>query len=83
MSEPGHNGIAADQLKAFVERLERLNDEIAALNTDKAELYAEAKAGGFDTKIIRKIIALRKKDHAERQEEATIMELYLSALGMA
>jgi len=83
MSEPGHNGIAADQLRAFVERLERVNAEIAERNSDKSEIYAEAKGAGFDTKIIRKIIALRTKDHAERKEEEAVMELYLSALGMS
>jgi len=74
--------IAADQLKAFIERIERLEDEKMALADDIKEVYAEAKGTGFDTKIMRKIISLRKKDHAERQEEEAIMELYLQALGM-
>jgi uncharacterized protein (UPF0335 family) len=74
--------IAADQLKAFIERIERLEDEKKALDDDIKEVYAEAKGTGFDTKIMRKIISLRKKDHAERQEEEAIMELYLQALGM-
>jgi uncharacterized protein (UPF0335 family) len=74
--------IAADQLKAFIERIERLEDEKKALADDIKEVYAEAKGTGFDTKIMRKIISLRKKDHAERQEEEAIMELYLQALGM-
>jgi uncharacterized protein (UPF0335 family) len=73
--------IAADQLKAFIERIERLEDEKKALADDIKEVYAEAKGTGFDTKIMRKIISLRKKDHAERQEEEAIMELYLQALG--
>ncbi|MFZ4530808.1 MAG: DUF2312 domain-containing protein [Alsobacter sp.] len=74
--------IAADQLKAFIERIERLEDEKKALADDIKEVYGEAKGTGFDTKIMRKIISLRKKDHAERQEEEAIMELYLQALGM-
>ena len=74
--------IAADQLKAFIERIERLEDEKKALADDIKEVYAESKGTGFDTKIMRKIISLRKKDHAERQEEEAIMELYLQALGM-
>ena len=74
--------IAADQLKAVIERIERLEDEKKALADDIKEVYAEAKGTGFDTKIMRKIISLRKKDHAERQEEEAIMELYLQALGM-
>ena len=77
------NSVAADELKAVVERIERLEEEKAALAGDIRDVYAEAKGNGFDTKIIRKIVALRKKDHAERQEEEAIMDLYLEALGMA
>jgi uncharacterized protein (UPF0335 family) len=74
---------AKDHLKAFVERIERLEEEKKALSDDIKDVYGEAKGNGFDTKIIRKIVALRKKDHAERKEEEAIMELYLEALGMA
>ena len=75
-------GIAAQQLRAFVDRIERLEEEKKALADDIKEVYAEAKGNGFDTKILRKVIALRKKDTAERQEEETILDLYLQALGM-
>jgi uncharacterized protein (UPF0335 family) len=75
--------IAADQLKSFIERIERLEEEKAGIAGDIKEIYAEAKGNGFDTKVIRKIISIRKKDYAERQEEEAILELYLQALGMA
>ncbi|MET0606508.1 MAG: DUF2312 domain-containing protein [Beijerinckiaceae bacterium] len=76
------NLIAGDQLKALIERIERLEEEKKALADDIREVYAEAKGNGFDTKAIRKIISLRKKDHAERKEEEAILELYMNALGM-
>jgi uncharacterized protein (UPF0335 family) len=74
--------VAADQLKSFIERIERLSEEVAGLQGDLKDVYAEAKGTGFDTKALRRIISLRKKDHAERQEEEAILELYLQALGM-
>jgi uncharacterized protein (UPF0335 family) len=74
--------VAGDQLKAFVERIERLEEEKAGVAGDLKDLYAEAKGNGFDTKVLRKIIGLRKRDYAERQEEEAILELYLQALGM-
>ena len=77
------NSIAADQLKQLIEKIERLEEEKKAIADDIKDVYAEAKGNGFDTKIVRKIVALRKKDHAERKEEEAIMELYLEALGMA
>ena len=76
------NTVAADQLKAFIERIERLEEEKAALAGDLREVYSEAKGNGYDTKVMRKIVSRRRKDHAERQEEQAIMELYLQALGM-
>ena len=76
------NSIAAGELKAYIERIERLEEEKAALAGDLRDVYTEAKANGFDTKIMRKIVSLRKKDHAERKEEEALMELYLEALGM-
>lgn len=76
------NSVAGEELKAFIERIERLEEEKAALAGDLRDIYSEAKANGFDTKIMRKIISLRRKDHAERQEEEALMELYLAALGM-
>lgn len=82
MSAPNHNGIAADQLKAFVERIESLNEERASLVRDIADVYAEAKGAGFDKAALRKIVALRSKDANERAEEEAILELYMQALGM-
>lgn len=76
------SSVAADQLKAFIERIERLEEEKAGLSNDIKDVYAEAKGNGFDVKVLRKIISLRKKDHAERQEEEAILELYMQALGM-
>ncbi|HZH53683.1 MAG TPA: DUF2312 domain-containing protein [Microvirga sp.] len=75
--------VAADQLKAFIERIERLEEEKAGIAGDIKDVYSEAKANGFDTKVIRKIISLRKRDYAERQEEEAILELYMQALGMS
>ncbi|HZH10993.1 MAG TPA: DUF2312 domain-containing protein [Microvirga sp.] len=74
--------VAADQLKAFVERIERLEEEKAGIAGDIKDVYAEAKSNGFDTKVLRKIVSLRKRDYAERQEEEAILELYMQALGM-
>lgn len=79
----GHNGIAADELRAFVERAERFDAEIADLNSDKSDLFKEAKCRGFDTKILKEVIRIRRKNYAERQEHDAILELYLSALGEA
>lgn len=86
MNDIGHNsesGVAADELKQFVERIERMEEEIRERNSDKSEIYSEAKARGFDVKIMKQIIALRRKDPAQRSEEEAILELYLNALGMA
>ncbi|MBP2292138.1 MULTISPECIES: DUF2312 domain-containing protein [Azospirillum] len=80
MSDVG--GIAADRLRSFVERIERLEEEKRGLQEDVKEVYAEAKGTGFDTKIIRQIIRLRKMDKADRQEQEAILELYKEALGM-
>lgn len=74
-------GVAATQLRSLVERIERLEEEKAAIANDIKEIYAEAKGNGYDTKILRKVISLRKKDRAERQEEEALLDLYLSALG--
>ena len=73
---------AHGQLKSLVERIERLEDEKATIAGDIKEVYAEAKANGFDTKILRKVIALRKKEAAEREEETSMLEVYMAALGM-
>jgi len=69
-------------LKAFVERIERLDEEKKAISEDIKEVYAEAKGTGYDVKILRKVISIRKQDHNKRMEENEILELYLSALGV-
>ncbi len=72
---------AEGQLKSLVERIERLEEEKRALSGDLKEVYAEAKGHGFDTKILRKVVSMRRKDAAEREEEDTMVTLYMSALG--
>lgn len=74
--------LAVDQLKSIVERIERLEDEKAEVAGQIREVYAEAKGNGFDTKALRKVVALRRKTLDERQEEEAMLDLYLSALGM-
>lgn len=86
----GHNSrtaaddqtVAAGELRSLIERIERLEEEKKDLADDIKEIYSEAKGRGFDTKAIRAIVRMRKKDAAERQEEQAILELYLAALGM-
>ncbi|HEY2446847.1 MAG TPA: GapR family DNA-binding domain-containing protein [Rhizomicrobium sp.] len=75
-------GFAKDQLKSLVERVERLEEEKAALTADIREVYSEAKGQGFDTKIMRQVVRLRRLDRADRQEQEAILDLYLGALGM-
>ena len=75
-------GIAGEQLRAIIDRIERLEEEKKALAEDIKDVFAEAKGNGFDTKIMRKVIALRKKDKEERDEEDTLLDLYKQALGM-
>lgn len=83
MSESGHNsGIAAQQLKHLVERIERLTEEKQAIQKDVAEVYAECEAFGYDKKIVRKVVQIREMDAAKRQEEEALLDLYMSALGM-
>ena len=74
--------IAQDRLRSFIERIERLEEEKAALMADIKEVYAEAKGTGFDPKTMRKVIRLRKMEDNDRQEEEFLLETYLSALGM-
>jgi uncharacterized protein (UPF0335 family) len=74
--------VAADQLKSIIERIERLEEEKKALSDDIKDVYGEAKANGFDTKVLRKLVALRKIDRDERMEQQAIMDLYCQALGM-
>lgn len=79
----GHNtGIAAGQLKGIVERVERLEEEKQTLAEDIRDIYAEAKANGFDASVIRQIVRERKKDRAEREEREALLDLYRHALGM-
>ncbi len=79
-ANPG--GVAAGQLRSFIERIERLEEERTALGADIREVYAEAKGNGFDVKIMRQVVRLRKQDKSERQEQEAVLELYLHALGM-
>ena len=73
---------AKDQLKAIVERVERLEEEKKAISDDIRDVFAEAKGNGFDVKIMRKIVSIRKQDREKRREEEEILDLYLAALGM-
>ncbi|MCT7376531.1 MULTISPECIES: DUF2312 domain-containing protein [Chelativorans] len=74
--------VAAGQLRAFIERIERLEEEKKTIADDIKEVYAEMKGTGFDTKAVRTIVRLRKKDQSERQEEEAMIDLYKAALGM-
>ena len=74
--------VAQDQLRAFVERIERMEEEKKAISDDIKEIYAEAKGNGFDTKVLRQVIRIRKQDRSERLEQEAILDLYLAALGM-
>ena len=76
------SGFAAGQLKSLIERIEKLEEEKTALTADIREVYAEAKGNGFDTKIMRQVVRMRKLETADRQEAEAILDLYLSALGM-
>ena len=78
----GDNSLNGGQLRAFVERVERLSEEKKAIADDIKEVYAEAKGTGYDVKIMRKVVSIRKQDHNKRREEEEILDLYLSALGV-
>lgn len=84
MSEVGDNSgsVNAPHLRAFIERIERLEEEKRAISDDVREVYAEAKGSGFDAAIMRKIVAMRKQDTEKRVEQETILDIYMSALGM-
>jgi uncharacterized protein (UPF0335 family) len=75
-------GVAAGQLRSFIERIERLEEEKKGISDDIRDVFAEAKGNGFDTKVMRQVIRLRKKDTNKRQEEEAILDLYMHALGM-
>lgn len=81
MSDAG--GVAADQLRAFIERIERLEEEKKVFADDIKDVYGEAKANGYDVKILKKIVSLRKMQPHERSEEEAVLDLYMHALGMA
>lgn len=80
MAEGGD--VAHDRLRSFIERIERLEEEKAALLADIKEVYAEAKGTGFDPKTMRKVVSLRKMEESDRQEAEFLLDTYLSALGM-
>jgi uncharacterized protein (UPF0335 family) len=75
-------GIAGDRLKSFIERIERLEEERRALSNDIKEVYAEAKGTGFDVKIMRQVIRLRRMDKDDLDEQETLLDVYRRALGM-
>jgi uncharacterized protein (UPF0335 family) len=79
---PGTEHVNAGHLRAFIERIEKLEEEKKAIADDIKEVYGEAKGTGFDVKIIRKIVSIRKQDRDKRREEEEILGLYLSALGI-
>lgn len=82
MSQDEAQAVAVTQLRAFIERIERLEEEKKTITNDIKQIYSEAKNSGFDTKAIRAIIRLRKKEDGERQEEEAMIDLYKDALGM-
>ncbi len=81
MSIVGHNSIAKDQLKSIIERVERLEEDKAAIGSDIKDVYAEAKGNGYDVKALRAIVRYRKEDAQDRAEREAIFETYLNALG--
>ena len=81
-TEQAATRFAKDQLKAFVERIERLEEEKKTISDDIRDVYGEAKGNGFDVKALRAIVRMRKQDANERAEQETILETYMQALGM-
>ncbi len=75
-------GVSATRLKSFIQRIERLEEEKKATGADIREVYSEAKSSGFDVKIMRKVIALRRLEDAERQEQEALLQVYIDAIGM-
>ena len=76
------HGVARDQLRSFIERIERLKEEKKTISDDIKDVYGEAKGNGFDTPTLRKVIAIRKQDRDERMEQEAVLDTYLFALGM-
>ena len=85
MGGEGHNsgGVARDQLRSIVERIERLEEEKKTIADDIKDVYGEAKSNGYDVKVLRRVIALRKQDQNDRLEFEAVLDTYLQALGMA
>ncbi len=81
-SDSKTGGIAADRLRSLVDRIERLDEERKALGNDIKDIYAEAKSAGFDVKVLRQLIRIRKQEAAEVEEQETLLDLYRRALGM-
>lgn len=85
MSNEGHNSnnIAADRLRSIVERIERLSEEIKAIQSDQKDIFKEAGSAGFDVKVLRQLIRLRKLEPADVEEQETLLDIYRRAIGMA
>lgn len=81
MTYPSNDSVSGDQLRAFIERIERMAEERKAIGDDISDIYKEAKGNGFDTKVIKKIVADRAKDHNELLEFEAVYDLYMTALG--
>jgi uncharacterized protein (UPF0335 family) len=79
---PATGGIAADRLRSLIERIERLEEERKALGSDIKDIYAEAKSAGFDVKVLRQLISIRRKEPAEVEEQESLLDVYRRALGM-
>jgi uncharacterized protein (UPF0335 family) len=79
----GPDGVAGDRLRSFVERIERIDEDLKAMNDEKKGVFAEAKGEGFDVKILKEVIRLRKEDQNERDERDTLLDLYLHAIETA
>jgi uncharacterized protein (UPF0335 family) len=79
---PETGGIAADRLRSLIERIERLEEERKALGSDIKDIYAEAKSAGFDVKVLRQLISIRRKEPAEVEEQESLLDIYRRALGM-
>jgi uncharacterized protein (UPF0335 family) len=82
LSMSGPDGIAGDRLRSFVERIERIEEDLKAMNDDKKDVFAEAKGEGFDVKILKEVIRLRKQDQEERDERDALLDVYLRAVQM-
>ena len=81
-AKPETGGVAADRLRSLIDRIERLEEERRALGSDIKDIYAEAKSAGFDVKVLRQLIRIRKEEPADVEEQETLLDLYRRALGM-